>query len=491
MSDFTARKRAEEALHPSERRFRALIEHSSASVALIGVDGTLLYVSPEALRVNDAESEEVSGTDAFGWLHPDDIQEGVKVFTEVLEQPGGVATLEVRALTPSGSYRWVEAVVTNLLDDPDVGALVVNSRDVTDRKLVEQQLAEREASLRLLLEQLPATMWTTDLDLRITLAVGAGYESVAGNPTKELVGKTVAEASEQPDPGIIVKEHRRALSGRAGNFEQEWRGRTWRSHVEPLRSPEGIICGTIGVALDVTESMLVAEQLERSVQVLRKVDVERLELVQRLVNAIEDERVRVAREMHDHVGQLLTSASLLAKSLEEEAVGTELEEPLGSLRNLMEQAQVATRSIVASIRAVDLDEGGLPEAIARLAEEVRQRHGIDVDVLFLGLNGRLHKEREIAVYRVVQEAMTNAIQHGSPEAMSVVGSVQGEMVVVLVEDDGRGFSSEEVMEGPPAARLGILGMQERAIAVGGDIHVESHPGSGTTVRVRVPAETAR
>jgi signal transduction histidine kinase len=95
------------------------------------------------------------------------------------------------------------------------------------------------------------------------------------------------------------------------------------------------------------------------------------------------------------------------------------------------------------------------------------------------------------VYRIVQEAMTNAIQHGSPESVSVVGSVQGAMVVVLVEDDGAGFSAEDVLAGPTASRLGILGMQERAIAVGGDLHVESRPGSGTTIRVRIPVGAAR
>jgi signal transduction histidine kinase len=239
------------------------------------------------------------------------------------------------------------------------------------------------------------------------------------------------------------------------------------------------------------DDTLAAKQLDRSIAALRKIGRERRELISRLVNAQEVERVRVAREMHDHIGQLLASASLLAKTVEEAAAGTELEESLGSLRQIIQQAQVSTRSIVASIRAVDIDEGGLRGASAHLAEEVWQRHGIDVHVLLVGLDDRLSREREIAVYRIVQEAVTNAITHASPKAISVVGSIQEDRVLVVVEDDGCGFRFEDVMKGPMASRLGILGMRERATAVGGDVHVESRPGIGTTVRVRMPAGPGR
>jgi PAS domain S-box-containing protein len=465
----------------------ALIEPSSLSITLIDADAKLRHVSPEGLLGIDSEDQSPTGSKAFDWLQADDLRKGYEAFKKVLEQPGGVVTLQVRSRTQTGSHRWVEAVVTNLQDEPDVGALVVHSRDITDWKRVEQEVVDREARLQLLLEQLPTTLWTTDRDLRMTLAVGGGFAGVPWDP-EGLVGKTIMEISgEQPDPGPVVTGALRALAGEIATYSTEWEGRTWRCHVEPLTDAEGAIVGTIGVALDITESTLAAEQLERSIHALRRIGQERRELIARLVSAQEDERVRVAREMHDHMGQLLASASLLAKSAEEEAAGTALEGSLGYLRQLMEEAQASARSIVASIRAVDLDEEGLRGAISHLAAEVWQRHGIEVHVHVVGLDGRLPREREIAVYRIVQEALTNAIAHASPTAISVVGAVQRDRIVVLVEDDGRGFRLEEVMKGPLAGRLGIVGMQERATAVGGDIHVESRPGSGTRVRVRVPA----
>jgi PAS domain S-box-containing protein len=479
-------KRARRAML-EHRRLRALIERSSLNIALIDADATVRYVTPQGLRMADAEVGSVLGTLAFDWIHPDDRERGIEAFAEALQEPGKVVTLQARALTHSGHYRWVEAVVTNLLEDPDIGALVVNALDITDRKRVEEELIDREKRLRFILERMPATMWTTDRDLRMTLATGAGYASVPDHP-RDLLGKKVMDLSgEEGEPGAVVMGHLRALGGGIATYEAEWRGRTWRSHVGPLRDADGI-CGTIGVSLDITEGALAAERLERSIEAIRKIAVERRELISRLVNAQEDERIRVAREMHDHIGQLLASAALQAKSLEEDAAGSGFDEPLGSLRQLLEQAQSSTRSIVSSIRAVDLDEGGLRTALPRLAEEVRQRHGIEVDVHLVGLGDRLPGEQEIAAYRIVQEALTNAIKHASPQGISIVGSVQEDMAVILIEDDGRGFSLEDVMDGPLTTRLGLLGMQERATAVGADIKFESRTGSGTTVRVRMPAE---
>jgi PAS domain S-box-containing protein len=469
----------------------ALTQPSPVSIAVIDADATVRHVSPEGMRVMDPQPEPPSGTGAFDWLHPDDLQQGRRAFTEAWEQPGTAVTMQVRALTPAGSYRWVEAVVANLLTEPEVGAVVLHARDLTEWKRGQVEVLEREARLQLLLEQLPATLWTTDHELRMTLAVGGGYASVPWDPT-DLVGRTVMEVSgEITDPGPVVSGHLRALSGGVSTYSADWGGRTWRCHVEPLRDGEGRIGGTIGVSLDITESTLAAEQLERSIHALRRIGRERRELISRLVSAQEDERIRVAREMHDHIGQLLASGAMLAKSVQEEAAGTELEASIGHLRQLMEQAQVSTRSIVASLRAVDLEEEGLRGAIAHLAEEVRQRHRIEVHVHVVGLDEHLGKDRQIAVYRIVQEALANAIKHAAPTAVSIVGSVRRGRVQVLVEDDGRGFWYEDVMRGPLAGRLGILGMQERATAVGGDIYVESRPGAGTTLRVRIPWEEGR
>jgi PAS domain S-box-containing protein len=464
----------------------ALTEPSPVAIALIDADATLRYVGPEGVRVIDSHVEGNSPPDAFHWLHPDDLPEGRRALMEALEQPGRLVTLQVRAVTRTGAYRWVEAVLTNLLDDPAVGAMVVNSRDVTDWKRAEQELVEREARLQLLLDKLPATLWTTDRDLRMTLAVGGGYLSVPYDPSA-LVGHSVKDVSgEADDSGPVVTGHLRALAGEVATYSAEWQGRTWRSHVEPLRDAEGEIFGTIGVSLDITESTVATEQLQRSIRALGRVGRERRELISRLVTAQEDERARVARELHDSIGQLLASASLLAKSVEEAANGTGLEEPLRSLRRLLERTQVSTRSIMASIRPVELDEGGVLRAIARLAEEVRQRHHIEVHLHLAALEARLERKREIAVYRIVQEAMANAIRHASPKTISVVASPREDRLVVLVEDDGRGFRFEDVMNGPLAARLGLIGMQERAATVGGDLQVESRPRRGTTVRLRIP-----
>ncbi len=134
------KRRAEQALRDSERRFRALIEHSSDIIALIGAEGTILYESPSASRIVGYAPEELVGEKMFGWIHPDDLQNALNLFTQLLQEPGASVEVEFRYLHKDGTWRWLEGTATNLLAEPGVQALVANYRDVTKRKAVEEEL---------------------------------------------------------------------------------------------------------------------------------------------------------------------------------------------------------------------------------------------------------------------------------------------------------------------------------------------------------------
>lgn len=196
-----------------------------------------------------------------------------------------------------------------------------------------------------------------------------------------------------------------------------------------------------------------------------------------------DERVRLARELHDGLGQTLTSAALYARSLEADAAG-----PSGStvaaLRRLVEAALTETRTIMWRLRPTEVEELGFELALQALAETFRRCHGVPVDVHLSGMDD-LSPAVEAAAYRVAQEAMTNAVKHAAPTVLSVLGCRRGPTWTLVVEDDGTGFD--------PSARVGdrgagIRGMRERATAVRGRLDVESTPGRGTTVRLVVPRQ---
>jgi diguanylate cyclase (GGDEF)-like protein/PAS domain S-box-containing protein len=138
--DVTERKKVEEVIKESEERFRSLVQYTSDIITILEADGTVRYISPAAESVTGYKPEEQVGTNAFGSVHPDDRERALDTFTEVLKSPGLHPPLEFRVPHKDGSWRYLEHVVNNLLDDPAVRGVVVNSRDVTKRKALEEQL---------------------------------------------------------------------------------------------------------------------------------------------------------------------------------------------------------------------------------------------------------------------------------------------------------------------------------------------------------------
>src|SRR5829696_8181918 len=141
MRDVTERKKVEEVIKESEERFRSLVQYTSDIITILEADGTVRYISPAAESVTGYKPEEQVGTNAFGSVHPDDRERALDTFTEVLKSPGLHPPLEFRVPHKDGSWRYLEHVVNNLLDDPAVRGVVVNSRDVTERKALVEQLS--------------------------------------------------------------------------------------------------------------------------------------------------------------------------------------------------------------------------------------------------------------------------------------------------------------------------------------------------------------
>src|ERR671911_136516 len=139
IQDVSERKKVEKVIIESEERFRSLVQNSSDIITILDTDGTVHYVSPAVQRVTGYKPEEKVGTNAFGSVHPDDTERALNTFAEVLKRPGLHPPLEFRVSHKDGSWRYLEHVVNNLLDDPAVRGVVVNSRDVTERKALEEQ----------------------------------------------------------------------------------------------------------------------------------------------------------------------------------------------------------------------------------------------------------------------------------------------------------------------------------------------------------------
>jgi signal transduction histidine kinase len=204
--------------------------------------------------------------------------------------------------------------------------------------------------------------------------------------------------------------------------------------------------------------------------------------VRRVIEAQELERKRLARELHDETGQALTSILLGLKPLEVSA-DDDARATAASLRELVVATLQDVRRLAVELRPSALDDFGLAPAVERLVDGLREHSGLTIDFeARLGAH-RLPPERETALYRVVQEALTNVVKHAGATRVGVVLTRRGDSVAAVVEDDGRGFDPRTPRDGS----LGIVGMRERAALVGGSLTVESRPGAGTTVAAQVPS----
>ena len=205
--------------------------------------------------------------------------------------------------------------------------------------------------------------------------------------------------------------------------------------------------------------------------------------VRRVVEAQELERTRLARELHDETGQALTSILLGLKPLEQAAETDEGRAAVASVRELVVSTLQDVRRLAVELRPSALDDFGLVPAVERLADTFREQTGLEVDLETQLGEERLPGEVETALYRIVQEALTNVVKHAGASRVSILLTRKDGGVAAVVEDDGLGFD-------PGATRdhgLGLVGMRERVGLVGGRLRIESSAGAGTTLVAEVPA----
>lgn len=282
--------------------------------------------------------------------------------------------------------------------------------------------------------------------------------------------------------------------------------------VSPLKDSQGNIIGASKVARDITERQLAAEVLKRAYEELEervrertaelssanesllreiaerhKVEQERLRLLTRLVLAQEDERRRIARELHDQLGQQLTALRLTLETLKVHAVdGTDLRVQVETLEELARQLDQDVAFRVWELRPTGLEDLGLRVALTNYVRRWSKHVGIRARLHTAGsIDERFEPQLETMMYRLAQEALNNVVKHARADAVDVVLERSSEYVSLIVEDNGVGFdpaSAEAVSAG-----LGLIGMRERAALVGADLQIESTPGRGTTVIVRASA----
>jgi signal transduction histidine kinase len=219
---------------------------------------------------------------------------------------------------------------------------------------------------------------------------------------------------------------------------------------------------------------------------LEEKEVARQALLESLVVAQEEERHHLARELHDGAGQMLTSLLVRIKTLEKKAASTEVEQGLAVLLDLVSETIEQVRELSHRLRPAALEEFGLAVALRTLVQEMTYQTQITAHC-HLELNGiSLPPGIDVTLYRIAQEGLTNILRHAQANEISVTLTAEDNVISLIIEDNGRGFSPYHLTAAPGQRHMGLIGMRERAAIAGGYLDVYSAPDKGTSLRVRVP-----
>lgn len=330
--------------------------------------------------------------------------------------------------------------------------------------------------------------------------------SDVGRPLTDLTSQI--DYSELAHDAQLVLERLQPLEREVGERHGNW----YLARVLPCRTPDHHIVGVVLSFVDITARKRAEEELRRtrdeleiSVR-LRTAELERAnaalrsevnerraaelkvrELLAELFSAEEEERRRIARELHDTLGQHLAVLAIGLKGIENEpghAAG--VREKLGQVQRTAMLLEREVDRLAHELRPPSLDDLGLEDALRRHVQGWAEESGLEVDVHTRGLRDeRFAGAVETTAYRVVQEALTNVLKHARAQRVSVIAEHVGGELRVIVEDDGSGFDAAQVRSAH-GRQLGLTGMAERAALVGGRLEIESEAGKGTTVYLRVP-----
>mgnify|MGYP005840172563 CR=1 FL=1 len=213
----------------------------------------------------------------------------------------------------------------------------------------------------------------------------------------------------------------------------------------------------------------------------------RAQYVSGVISAQEEERKRIARELHDSTSQSLTSLMVGLRSLSDQCDISEIRHRAEDLRGIAGRTLEDVHSLALQLRPSVLDDLGLPEALKRHVANCQKRYGLNIDLAITGLESqRLPPAIETALYRIVQEALTNIVRHAEAETASIFIERSAEKVLAIIDDDGKGFDPARIDR--DNGHLGLYGIRERAELLRGQLVIESEQGQGTSLYIEIPLE---
>jgi PAS domain S-box-containing protein len=484
--DVTDQRRAEKAMSDLRRELELTMNSMEEGVHRVNLQGDIVFENPAAAGMLGWKVSELLGKHGHTTMHHTR-QDGTSypaeecpIYATFRDGVSRRVADEVfwRRDGTSFPVEYQTAAMRN--DRNEIVSTVVTFRDITERKSAEEALRESEERYRELFENSKDAIYVHDLKGRY-ISLNRAAEKLSGYSREEIIGR---HFSNFVAPGSLkdVRENLCKKLDEVGEtvYEIDLITRDRRRVPVEVSSrliyENGVPIGVQGTARDVTER-------NRAQDALRTYS-------QRLMEAQEAERQNIARELHDQIGQILTAVRINLQSIQRSGRTADWFPSLDESIGIVDEALGRVRELSIELRPSLLDDLGLSTALRWYVDRFARRTGIIAEVS----NGfeddsRLPRELETACFRIAQEALTNVARHAQAVSVSVQVERSRERILLTIMDDGVGFDLDNLRKSASTvSALGLRGMEERALAVGGNVKIDSGSGRGTRVRATFPLQ---
>ena len=486
--DISEQHKAEEQLLQSEQFYRTLIADALDLTLLLNAEGNITFATPSIARILGYSEAEVLHTNAFQYIHPEDLGWALQSFEREVEEDPVIKFIVVRVLKKSGEWLWCNVRGNNLLHNPAINAIAIYIHDDTPRKNANDALRESEKRFRNLIKDLQIGVLLQGADGTIEMTNSAmcklfdiKEEDLLGGKIWQLYTDVVHEDGRlflQPErPSFKALQTRKLVKDVVMGVWHPKRGeRIWiMVSADPVLDGSGEILNIVCSFTDITER----KKLEKK-SVAEKLAHQR-QLAQASIDGQEKERLEMGKELHDNIGQQLTTIKLLLDLAKNTADAATLNMVNMALRNVSEVIN-DVRSISRSLVPPTLKDLGFIDSVNDLIDSLRTAQAIHIELDYYDFDeDQLPDNKKLTLYRIIQEQLNNIIKHAGASQVTIVLRITAGFILMQIKDDGIGFDISHVRKG-----LGITNIHNRAELLGGHVELLSSPGNGCEVNVRLP-----
>ncbi|HEY1114704.1 MAG TPA: PAS domain S-box protein [Chitinophagaceae bacterium] len=491
--DITDRKLSDRKLQQSEAFYRSLIADSLDGMLLADSAGAITFVSPSVRHILGFEPEEVAGRNAFDFVHPDDVRFAWESFQKEVKENPEYKFIVVRLLKKSGDWLWCSVRGHNLLNNPYVNSLAIYFHDDTLRKKASDALKQSEKRFRTLISDLQIGISLYDASGELVIC-NRTYSGLLNSTEEEMQGKQVLELFPQafkedgtpflPEERPLYKaaHTKKPVHDAVMGLDLDCSGeRTWLLvNIDLVLDENENVVQLINSVIDITERKKLEQRL-----LDEQINKQKL-LTQASIDGQEKERKEIGKELHDNIGQQLTTTKLfldLAKSSADDTTAEMISMALKGISDVINEVRRMSRSLMPPT----LGDLGLMESVSDLVETISRTQYLRIDLDDYEFDEeKVADNKKLMIFRIIQEQLNNIVKHAEAQKVSVLLRNDKAFLLLEIKDDGKGFDPKGVRKG-----LGLTNMRNRAELFGGEVKITSAPGKGCTLTVKVPHSLQR